>query len=178
MLTYLAQLLTPTKQVLDAEEQAVLNVAPGPNEWVASTDLWWLQSLTGHPCSLASLSLTCRAAQTRVRVWDPACADQEPDPCTPLELPTTGRFRLGPRNQYDASKRIRLPNNLTFSSTFQQRARHLRSLINAPEQPYSKALWKNWFDQSMLLTLEKNLEAVTITMGPIQDLISSSEPTE
>ena len=30
----------------------------------------------------------------------------------------------------------------------------------------------------MLLTLEKNLEAVTITMGPIQDLLSSSEPIE
>lgn len=171
VLTYLAQLLSPPDELLQTEGRTLRRVAPGPKGWISSSDLWWLQHLTGHPRSLASIKLTSQAAQTRVMVWDPACADHEAEPNTPLELstvpPTT---QSGPVQRQHRSTRqsSRRPNNLSYSSIFQQRARHLRSIISAPEQFYTRAIWKGWFDRSMLLALESNFENVQSLIGPIQ----------
>ena len=49
VLTYLAQLLSPPPELLQTEERTLHRVAPGPNGWISSSDLWWLQHLTGHP---------------------------------------------------------------------------------------------------------------------------------
>ena len=40
--------------------------APGPNNWISNSDLVWLCHLTGPPCSLESLMLTCQAMQIRL----------------------------------------------------------------------------------------------------------------
>ena len=168
VLTYLAQILTPPQETLQTETAALQKIAPGPKDWISSTDLVWLQHLTGHPRSLASLKLTSKAAQTRVRVWDAACADQEPDPGTPLEWPHTNLGRAMPPHN---TTRHRRPNNLTSSSTFQQRVDHLRKLISAPDELYTKARWKSWFDNSSLLTLETNFQEVQQDIGPIPALM-------
>ena len=152
VLTYLAQILTPPQEAFQSETDALQKLAPGLKNWISTTDLIWLQHLTGHPRSLASLKLTSKAAQTRVRVWDSACADQEPDPGTPLEWSQTRTTQT-----HTISTRQNRPNNLTSSSTFQQRVLHLRKLISAPEEKYTKAHWKNWFDNSPMLALENNL---------------------
>ena len=181
VLTYLAQLMPTPQPALDAEEVAMLKTVPGPNKWISTTDLIWLQKLTGHPRSLTSLKLICQAAQTRVRVWDPACADHQADPGTPMEWcekPTTttigAHTNCQRQNEY---RQHRLPNNLTSSSTFQKRARYLRRLSTAPEEPYTKAYWSHWFSNSMLLTLESNLEAVQQKIGPVRELMTRKQPT-
>ena len=75
------------------------------------------------------------------------------------------------------STRHRRPNNLASSSTFQQRANHLHKLISAPDQPYTRARWKGWFDKSMLLTLEYNFKEVQQDIGPLRTLLGSPPPT-
>ena len=137
VLSFLAQLLSPPQQALQAESTAMHKIAPGPKDWISTTDLIWLHHLTGHPRSLASLDLTSRAAQARVRVWDAACADHEPDPGTPLEWCEKPQSRL--RTPHTHSH-LRLPNNLTSSSTFRRRANYLHKLISAPDEPYTSTL--------------------------------------
>ena len=176
VLTYIAQLLPPPQHTLEAEIIATRKIAPGPNNWISNSDLIWLRHLTGHPRSLASLTLTCQAAQTRVRVWDPACADHEPDPGTPLEqcgttiTTTTNREAA---TQMDLS----LPNNLTTTSTFAQRVKHLRHLITAPDELYTRAKWRDWFNQSMLLALDSNLNDVQRQIGPVRTLMARHNTT-
>ena len=139
VLTYIAQLLPPPPQTLQAESTAMQQIAPGPYNWISNMDLIWLRHLTGHPRSLASLTLTCQAAQTRVRVWDPACADHEPDPGTPFEQcePAT---TISTSPETTAHNSTTLPNNLTSTSSFARRARYLRHLITSPDE-----LWRDWF---------------------------------
>ena len=168
VLTFLGQILTPPQEVYQTETAALQKLAPGPKDWISTTDLIWLQHLTGHPRSLASLKLTSRAAQTRVRIWDSACADHEPDPGTPLEWCQTNHVRTMPLH---TTSRHNRPNNLTSSSTFRQRVHHLRTLISAPDELYTRARWKNWFDNSTLLTLENNLQEVQQDIGPISALM-------
>ena len=67
VLTYLAQILTPPDETFLTENAALQKLAPGPKEWISTTDLIWLHHLTRHPRSLASLRLTSKAAQARVR---------------------------------------------------------------------------------------------------------------
>ena len=133
VLTYVAQLLSPPLHTLRTENVAMLRIAPGPTNWISNTDLVWLQHLTGHPRSLASLTLTYKAAQTRVRVWDAACADNEPDPGTPLDR--YAMTALSTTSTHDFH-----PNNLTTTSSFSQRAnylRRLRRIISAPDELYT-----------------------------------------
>ena len=169
VLTHLSQLMRPPDDLLKAEEQALRRITPGPTAWISKSDLWWLRALTGHPCSVASLRLTSQAAQTRVRVWDPACADQELDLNTPLAITGVGGQRRMNQIQGFAAKDARLPNNLASSSTFQQRAQHLRRIINAPDLPYTRAVWRDWFEQSMFLTLDDNFDQVQSIIGPVQN---------
>ena len=124
--------------------------------------------------------MTSQAAQRRVRVWDPACEDHEPDPGTPLAW-CTARTHQPPllcHNQSTQHKHYRTPNNLAFSSMFQQRARYLRSRISAPEEPYTKACWGKWFENSMLLTLESNFQQVQQRIGPINKLMAQPQQTD
>ena len=172
VLTYIAQVLKPPPEAFQTETAALQKIAPGPKHWISTNDLIWLQHLTGHPRSLASLELTCKAAQTRVRMWDPACADHEPDPGTPLEWCQMGPTRLPPTTTHH-----RGPNNLSSSSTFQQRANHLRRLISAPDEIYTRAKWKSWLDNSMLLTLETNLKEVQQEIGSVRALLGQPPPT-
>ena len=169
VLTYLAQLLQPPQHALDAERTATLTIAPGPTNWITTTDLIWLHHLTGHPRSLASLSLTCQAAQARVRVWDAACADHEPDPGTPLEWGITQTHTTHTRPQCAGQKN--LPNNLGTNSIFQQRTTYLQARISAPDEFYTRARWRDWFDRSMLLALANNMETLQQQIGPIQTFI-------
>ena len=166
VLTYIAQLLPPPPlQTLSIEKVATQSIAPGPTNWMSNTDLIWLQHLTGHPRSLASLALTCKSAQTRVRMWDPACADHEPDPGTPLEqytMPTTTT----------TSTHNLQPNSLSTSSSFAQRTSYLRRLITAPEEMYTRAHWRDWFDHSMQLTLDSNLVDVQQEIGSVRQLMT------
>ena len=157
------------KKTLVSTTRNLPGVAPGPKDWISSTDLVWFQHLTGHPRSLASLQLTSKAAQTRVRVWDSACADHEPDPGTPLEWCT-------PYTTTTTTKHNR-PNNLTSSSTFQRRVNHLRQLISSPEELYTRARWKSWFNNSTLLTLDTNLQELRHDIGPIHTLMGQP-PTQ
>ena len=69
------------------------------------------------------------------------------------------------------------PNNLSSSSTFQQRANHLRRLISAPDEIYTRAKCKSWLDNSMLLTLETNLKEVQQEIGPVRALWGRPPPT-
>ena len=62
------------------------------------------------------------------------------------------------------------PNNLSSSSTFQRRANHLHNLISAPEEPYTRARWRRWLDNSMLLTLESNFHKVQQQIGSVLTL--------
>ena len=140
VLTYLAQLNTPPDSALEAEQTALRTIAPGPHNWITCDDLWWLKDLTGHACSIASLSLASQAAQARVRVWDLACADHPPDPGTPLELPTGGHVPRTQRQSVGSYHGIRIPNNLSMDSIFHKRASHLQSLMDAPELPYTRAI--------------------------------------
>ena len=151
-------------------------IAPGPYNWISNSDLVWLRHFTGHPRSLASLTLTCQAAQTRVRVWDPACADHEPDPGTPLEqcIPTTA-FSANPDTAAHTS--ITLPNNLTSTSSFALRARHLRHLITTPDELYTRAHWRDWFNHSMLLTLDSNMNKVQLQIGSVRALMARQVTT-
>ena len=165
VLTYVAQLLPPPPQTLKIESATMLRIAPGPNNWISTTDLVWLHHLTGHPRSLTSLTLTCKAAQTRVRIWDSACADHDPDPGTPLDLYTTTATT-------SSSTHDNYPNNLTTSSTFSQRTYHLRSLISAPNEFYTRAHWRNWFDHSMQITLDSNLANVQREIGSVRTLMA------
>ena len=144
-------------------------IAPGQKDWISTTDLIWLHHLPGHPRSLASLDLTSRAAQARVRVWDAACADHEPDPGTPLEWCEKPQSRL--RTPHTHSH-LRLPNNLTSSSTFRRRANYLHKLISAPDEPYTRVIWRRWFEHSMVLTLDTNLERVQLEIGPVNALMT------
>ena len=171
VLTYIAQLLPPPPQTLQAESTATQRIAPGPYNWISNMDLIWLRHLTGHPRSLASLTLTCQAAQTRVRVWDPACADNEPDPGTPLEQcePAT---TISTSPETTAHNSTTLPNNLTSTSSFARRARYLRHLITTPDELYTRAHWRDWFNHSMLLTLESNLNDVQLQIGSVRSLIT------
>ena len=152
VLTYIAQLGIPPPEVLEAEHNTLLKMAPGPTAWITPSDLWWLRHLTGHPCSLLSLKIYSQAAQTRVRIWDPACADQENDPGTPMEIPPAQqgatRAQRSAGSDRHNNHRARLHNNYSLSSSFQQRISHLRSLISAPNQIYAKALWSNRFHNS------------------------------
>ena len=139
--------------------------ASGPYNWISNSDLVWLRHLTGHPRSLASLTLTCKAAQTRVRVWDPACADHEPDPGTPLDrYATTATTTTSTHDIH--------PNNLSTSSSFSQRANYLRRLISAPDELYTRARWRDWFDHSMILALDANLDNVQLEIGSVRALMA------
>lgn len=73
------------------------------------------------------------------------------------------------------TSRYSRPNNLTSSSSFQQRVVHLRKLISAPDELYTRARWKSWFDKSTLLTLATNLQEVQQDIGPIHALMG--QPT-
>ena len=110
---------------------------------------------------------------TRVRVWDPACADHEPDPGTPLEWGQTESTRAMPPH---TPSRHRRPNNLS-SSSIQQRVSHVRKLISAPDEPYTRARWRSWFDNSMLLTLDSNFQEVQRDIGSIHSLLSRHKLT-
>ena len=160
VLTYVAQLRPPPPHILSIEDTALLHIAPGPNNWISKTDLIWLQHLTGHPRSASSLTITCKAAQARVRVWDPACADHQADPNTPLEWGQTDFAGAMPPHTTSTPTDDVRPNNLTTNSSFSKRANYLRRLITAPDQLYTRAYWRNWFDNSMLLALESNLEDI------------------
>ena len=171
VLTYIAQLLAPPQQTLQAESTALQKIAPGPYNWISNSDLVWLRHLTGHPRSVASLAITGQAAQTRVRVWDPACADHEPDPGTPLEqcgvaITTTTSTEMATHSD------LSLPNNLSTTSTFAQRAKYLRHLITAPDELYTRAHWRDWFKHSMLLTLDSNLNDVQLQIGSVRTLMA------
>ena len=171
VLTYIAQLLPPPTHTLQIEEAAIKHLAPGPHNWTSNTDLIWLHHLTGHPRSLTSLSLTSKAAQTRVRVWDPACADHEPDTGTPLQLCTTPTTTT-------TSAHDGYPNNLSTSSTFSQRARFLRRLISAPDELYTRAHWRDWFQKSMLLALDSTLDDVQREIGSVRRLMAQHLSTD
>ena len=121
---------------------------------------------------MASLVPTCKAAQTRVRVWDPACADQEADLGTPLEWCQTEIGRAMPPHTTAASLQKTIPNNLSSDSSFAKRTRHLRRIIAAPDQLYTRACWRDWFDHSMTLSLESNLEDVQRQIGPTSAIIA------
>ena len=99
-------------------------------------------------------------------------------PCNHERKPTTttvgAHTNCQRQNEY---RQHRLPNNLTSSSTFQKRARYLRRLSTAPDEPYTKAYWSHWFSNSMLLTLESNLEAVQQKIGPVRELMTRKQPT-
>ena len=157
VLTYLSQLIQPPDEVFEVENQSLRRIAPGPRGWISNSDLWWPRTLTGRPASPASLRLTSQAAQARVRVWDPACADEELDACTVLEITNARQHPTRNRDYLDTSPASRLPNNLSPTSMFSHRAQHLRTVVQSSEQFYTGAKWKDWFDQSMLLTLEDNL---------------------
>ena len=178
VLTYIAQLGMPPPEVLEAEHNTLLKMAPGPTAWITPSDLWWLRHLTGHPCSLLSLKIYSQAAQTRVRIWDPACADQENDPGTPMEiLPAqqgATRAQRSAGSDRHNNQRARLHNNYSLSSSFQQRISHLRSLIRAPNQFYAKALWSDWFHNSANLSLDQNLHYVQDTIGTIQQYLPTN----
>ena len=47
--------------------------------------------------------------------------------------------------------------------------------MNAPHQLYTKAVWRDWFERSMLLSLETNLQNVQSTIGPVQNFLRSCE---
>ena len=153
-------------------------MAPGPTAWITPSDLWWLRHLTGHPCSVLSLKIHSQAAQTRVRSWDPACADQENDPGTPMEiLPVqqgASRAQRPAGSDRHNNQKARLHNNHSLSSSFQQRISHLRSLIRAPNQFYAKALWSDWFHNSANLSLDQNLQYVQDTIGTIQQYLPTN----
>ena len=168
VLTYIAQLLPPPQQVLESERTATLTIAPGPTNWVTTTDLVWLRHLTGHPRSLASLTLTCQAAQARVRVWDAACADHEPDPGTPLEWCNRQAHTTHARLPHTQAVQANLPNNLSTTSTFHLRTTYLQACITAPDEPYTRARWRGWFDRSMLLALNNNISTLQHKIGSIQ----------
>ena len=170
VLTYLAQLTTPPQEIRLTEEQTVLKTAPGPMRWVAPSDLWWLRRLTGHPCSWISLDLYSQAAQTRVRTWDPACADQDGDPGTPLATITGKNTQQTTRhhyNQHQIHGHCRRPNNLSYTSTFQQRANRLRALMASPNQTYTSAVWRDWFSNAATLALEQTFERTRRKIGDL-----------
>ena len=173
VLSYLAQLRKPPQSVLDAELQTLGRAAPGPFNWATATDLWHLSSISGHPKSFKSLALTAQAAQVRVLLWDPACGDSIGDPGTVLELVAPRRRRLDDWT-LDNHGRARAPNKLGPRSTFYARHRMLTDMLTCAEQPYTRAVWHNWFSQSIILTLHSNYDQVQKTLQRIPSPLSQS----
>ena len=126
--------------------------------------------MTGHPRSLASLSITCQAAQARVRLWDSACADHEPDPGTPLEWCHTQSQPSHTRRFKPQTTQGNLPNNTNEDSTFHQRTAYLQARIISPDEPYTRACWRRWLDKSMLLTLNDNFGTLQQQIGSLRTL--------
>ena len=133
-----------------------------------------MASTSDRPSTISCVTeLDLQSRTTRVRVWDPACADHEPDPGTPLEWGQTESTRAMPPH---TPSRHRRPNNLS-SSSIQQRVSHVRKLISAPDEPYTRARWRSWFDNSMLLTLDSNFQEVQRDIGSIHSLLSRHKLT-
>ena len=170
VLSYLAQLRTPPATVLAEELRTLARAAPGPYRWATSSDLWHLTSITGHPKSFKSLALLAKASQLRARMWDPACDDSVGDPGTILEPHHSRSILIVRPSRHDPSQG-RPPNRLGSHSTFYARYRMLIDLLNGPEQPYTRAVWKDWFADSIVITLHNTLQE---SQGLLQTLESPS----
>ena len=72
-LGFIGQLEQAPQFALDAETQGLRRAIKGPGNWAVNMDMWLLKEQFGQPRSCFSLALTARAAQLRVRTWDPAC---------------------------------------------------------------------------------------------------------
>ena len=67
---------------------------------------------------------------------------------------------------------------MSDSSAFHQRAQQLQTLINAPDLPYTRAIWRSWFNHSMVLAVDQNFLTVQNTIGQVQSILSSNGLSE
>ena len=74
VLGFIGQLENPPEATLQAEGEALHRVIKGPGHtWASKEDFWYLKQHYGMPISCKSVWMTAKAAQLRVRTWDPAC---------------------------------------------------------------------------------------------------------
>jgi len=64
-LAFVAQLETPTEDVIDAEAAGIRAVLPGPGNWCMPVDAFYLKELYGQATSFRSLRLVAQAAKLR-----------------------------------------------------------------------------------------------------------------
>ena len=72
-LSYISQLEEVPQQVKELEKEGLKKAIKGPNKWAEPEDLWSLKEHYGQTASCRSIGHTAKAAQLRVRTWDPAC---------------------------------------------------------------------------------------------------------
>ena len=53
------------------------------------------------------------------------------------------------------------------TSNIRQMTSQLRQSLGCPDMPYTKYVWRDWFDRSFLLRLENTYKEVTETIGPL-----------
>ena len=66
VLSFIAQVASPSEEALDAEAWALRRAAPGPGNWATQEDLWGLKEHYGMPRSFGSVAAMARACQMRV----------------------------------------------------------------------------------------------------------------
>ena len=65
-MSFIAQLEAPSPEAIQAEQEGLLRMTPGPGKWRVADDLHFLKESFGQPLSFQSVIFQAKAAKLRV----------------------------------------------------------------------------------------------------------------